>query len=471
MRDGLRIAEVDASRKGIDTLERFYRDLYVRNFPDAHERESLANMRRYLRLKASGWYGANNYHVLILYRNGVPVGGSVSDYLAVPNAGIIEFLFTDVGARAMGLGKTLLRATLRRLRQDARSVSSRPLRAVLAEMNDPYRKTGVPDNMDPFERAAIWGGWGFAKLDFPYIQPALSVRQRPVHCLALVMKSLRPRRPAGVSAEWLLSAIREYMRWAMRISDPALNAQYRDMARAASTRRRVAVIPLCRYVGREPSKALQITPIDSGGPKLRRLHRLLQRQISAVEHVASLRDFRHALSRNRAYRYHLWGLGRPGSRKIEGLASFFTFRNGGFGGYIVLSGALKAKGLLRPLVARIEERMIKDNTGAKGWFIECDDTSMAPFVAAGFGRVPAMFSPPETRPPKRPAPVSKLHLLHKEFGSQAAGAPPPLPVVLACVRDILQHVYRVTRPLEHDCYRMVERTWQAKEGLPDSVSP
>lgn len=240
----IKFRELDATRAGRAALRRFYNKLYVAEFPDPHERESLANMARYLALRAQGGYGANNYHVLVAERGGRMLGGAVFDYFAGPNAGVLEFLFTRPGERRRGLGRALLDASLRILQRDARAATGKPLRAVVAEMNDPLRRSSTPDNMDPSLRAEIWGKWGFGKLDFPYVQPALSPRQKPVATLALVAKLHRGQ----IETAWLLSVIREYMRWAMRLPQPSRNPQYRAMARFARRNRRVALVPLQRYV-------------------------------------------------------------------------------------------------------------------------------------------------------------------------------------------------------------------------------
>jgi GNAT superfamily N-acetyltransferase len=246
VKGGVTFTELDASPEGRAALRRFYNALYVAEFPDPHERESLANMARYLELKERGWYGANNYHVLLMQQGGKVAGGSVFDYLAKPNAGVIEFLFTRPDRRRRGLGRALLDATSRVLERDARA-AGRPLRAVVGEMNDPLRGAATPDNMDPFERAEIWGKWGFARLDFPYVQPALSRRQKPVDCLALMARLRRGTRPQ-VSGSWVMSVVGEYLRWAMRIPQPSRNPQYRAMARFARRHPRVPLVPLQRYV-------------------------------------------------------------------------------------------------------------------------------------------------------------------------------------------------------------------------------
>jgi hypothetical protein len=56
--------ELTYQREDRERLQRFYRELYIPEFPDEDERESLENMERYLELKEQGWYGKNNYHII-----------------------------------------------------------------------------------------------------------------------------------------------------------------------------------------------------------------------------------------------------------------------------------------------------------------------------------------------------------------------------------------------------------------------
>ena len=86
------IRDLGTSPADRDLLRAFYTDLFIPAFADADERESLVNIQRYLELKAAGWYGANNYHIRVLLDGGRLVGGTIADYLAGPNTGVIEFL-------------------------------------------------------------------------------------------------------------------------------------------------------------------------------------------------------------------------------------------------------------------------------------------------------------------------------------------------------------------------------------------
>ncbi len=189
-----RIVAIDETDAGTRLLQRFYGGLYTAQFPDPDERESLANMLDYIRKRAAGWYGPNNYHALIAVDGDAPVGGVIADYLARPNAGVIEFLTASPDRRRQGIGRLLHAAALDRFAADAGRAHGRPLDYVFAEMNDPSRTDPATDNMDPAERAAIWAAWDYRAIGFPYVQPALSPAQSPVTNLLLLA------RPCGQAA-------------------------------------------------------------------------------------------------------------------------------------------------------------------------------------------------------------------------------------------------------------------------------
>jgi GNAT superfamily N-acetyltransferase len=454
--------ELDGTPSSLAVLAQFYHTLYVGEFPDPHERESLANMKRYLRLKGVGFYGPNNYHIVVASVAGEWVGGAVIDYLAVPNVGIIEFLFINAQRRGHGLGKALLDHVGRLLEQDARASLGRRLAAIVAEMNDPYRRPEAADNLDPFGRAAIWGKWGYCKIDFPYVQPALSRMQRPVRCLALIMRPLQRRPPRDVAADWVQSIVGEYMRWAMRIPRLSGNREYRAMAQHLSAASQVPLVPLEAYIGRDPARPFVVRPMGSDDVLLKPLLALLRREIPVRGRVASAAQFQAAFATRPGHTYHLWQLRAPGARRAEGLASFFTLPEIGFGGYIVLAGALRGRGLLRQLVARIEEQMMRDNSRVEAWMIECGDESVKPFARVGFVEIPVAYFPPAVGVTARATSRTqheRLHLLYKPFGSTYGGEAPSAQVVLGSVASILRGVYDVRSPRRHACYRQVAHSF------------
>ena len=189
----LQLKDITDDPEDLDRLSRFYEGLYIAGFPDPNERESLANMKRYLKRKREGWYGKNHYHIILALEGERTVAASVSDYLAVPNCGIIEFLLVDETMRGSGLGSRLHAATLEAFNADARRAGRSGVDGIVIELNDPFRVAPQNDNYDPFERALIWDRWGYGRLCFPYVQPALSDEQEPVRCLLLGMLPIAPQ--------------------------------------------------------------------------------------------------------------------------------------------------------------------------------------------------------------------------------------------------------------------------------------
>lgn len=97
---------------------------------------------------------------------------------------------------------------------------------------------------------------------------------------------------------------------------------------------------------------------------------------------------------------------------------------------------------------------MRDSATAEGWFVECGDESLAPFLRVGFARVGGDYRPPPVGTRARAAcGPERLHLMHKPFGACPAPAGPSRSHVLDGVAAILRHVYRVASPRRHACYR------------------
>lgn len=241
--------ELTAAPRDINLLRQFYMELYLPEFPDPDERESLDNMTHYLELKAQGWYGANNYHIVLLTDSGRPVAGSVSDYLSVADAGVIEFLTVAPSSRRQGLGARLLRWTETTLAVDAGSRSARSLRAIVAEMHDPRIPDAHHASLEPTARARIWSGWGYRKLNFDYVQPALSASQHAARHLILLAKILNGvTHHTTLRTHHLCAILREYFYWAMRIEQPDRTAEYQQMCAQLADDGYVDMLPLNDYL-------------------------------------------------------------------------------------------------------------------------------------------------------------------------------------------------------------------------------
>lgn len=465
-RASLEIRGLGTSAADRELLRAFYTDLFIPAFVDADEREALANIQRYLELKATGWYGPNNYHIRVLLDGGRPIGGAIADYLAGPNTGVIEFLVVAPDRRERGLGRRLLDDVEAALGDDARAAGAPGLRAVVAEMNDPFHSVPAHDSMDPFARVLTWSDWGYSKLDFPYVQPALSAEQRPVASMLLAWKPMCDTDDA-IAADVVKHVVREYMRWAMRIGEPERSAVFTEMARDLDARAKVDLLRLDHYVGHDPARPLVVREVTAGDadlPAVRRIYASSFRDRSTAMDPAALGSEPAGAGRGAGeYAYHLWALRPAPEAPVAGLASFFTLPDAGFGGYIALEPPLRGTGRLPLVLARIETQMVRDGFRATGWYVECDDDVVAVFRGAGFRELAVSYRQPSLRPG---GPTPALHLLYKPFGR--VYTPPALPgrALLAAMRQILRLVYAIDRPEEAAVYRDLARQVDERAVVP-----
>lgn len=466
--------ELTASPPDIAMLERFYRMVYVPEFPDADERESFENMAQYLANKGAGWYQDNAYHILLCLDGEEPIAGVIVDYLAGPNIGIIEFLVVSPPFRRAGLGGALLAWAERTLHEDSRRTTRDGWAYLLAEMNDPF-KSFTTDSMDPFERALVWHHWGFQKLRFPYVQPSLSQHQEPVRTLLLMCKPAESSAIQAIPAATLRDAVYGYARWAMRIDDPDRNEECREMARYLAGCEDVGLQPLEAYVGAGSNHRLTYRELAAAdGSELDDVLALYRNEFGggptalAPHHFTQLVEKPGGISRD--FDYHLLSIA-PGAacssgslgpgEPARGMASFFTLPGAGFGGYVVLDRAIRGHGHLTEVITVIERRMVSDRRGARGWYGECDPGRPASQIlqASGFHEADVCYRQPPlpSGPTYSFAQAPVLHLLYKEFGE--VFSPPRLTAeeFLHALCWIYRIVYGIDRPEDSVYYREVEK--------------
>lgn len=461
----LEFRDLTSDPADLTLLAAFYNDVYIAGFPDPDERESLENMQNYLRLKRDGWYGANNYHILIAVEGGRPVACSISDYLSQPNAGVIEFLLVDTRLRSRGLGRQLHDATETLLLADSLRAGQDRLNCIAIEMNDPYRLDPADDNMDPFARARLWGRWGYGALGFPYIQPALSDDQGPVEYLILGAKPLDPQLRLGFPPALVRSIVAGYLRWAMRIDDPEADPTFQDMSADLIRRNSVSWTPFGVYLGDDPARPLHVREVtsiaDADFAALMQLYRgsfppgPAAIDESAFEQALQTRSPANPVDRE-AGLYHLWAVRDFADSPAAGLASFFSFPAGGFVGYVALEPPLRGLWRLPLLIARMEEQMIRDCGPVGGWFFET--TRRSPTDAAlrrlGFHRLQVDYVSPShavlggTDPGEQ-----SLSLYFKPLGRPGQPLQLTRAGLLAAARAWLRGVYGLEEPCESSTWR------------------
>jgi GNAT superfamily N-acetyltransferase len=433
-----RLRFVDLTPAGGDLLARFHDELYVPEFPEPDERESLDNMLAYLR---AGDH-ANAYLVTLLLDGDRIVGGCVADYFARSSCGAIEFLVVDPAARGSGVGGRLA-AHIERRMHGAAQERGKTLALVLAEINDPFKRSPTPDNVDPFVRLRFWARLGFRRLAFPYRQPALSDRQAPVENLLLAAKSAGSVHRTSVPAALVGAFLRDYLIYAMRIADPSASLQFTQMAAFLAGREAVGLADLEVYAGNDPRRPLNVQPVerpsdDDFAAAMAVYRRAFPDPSLAIPQEAFAA---HLQARRANTAYHLWAVRASARDPVAGLASFFGLAHAGFGGYVAFADPLGGSGRLRLLLARIERRLVADSHTTRGWYIECAARVAPIFERCGFYRVALTYGQPALHVTQPQAVSFPLSLLYKEFG--ACYGPPRVdaPTFAAAMAEIETDVY------------------------------
>jgi GNAT superfamily N-acetyltransferase len=418
----------------LQQLSSFYQTLYVSEFPDPDERESLGNMRGYL---AHDGANGNAYIVALVYDEATIIGGAVCDYFLRSSCGAIEFLTIAPRARGRGLGAELTRHVERRMTAAAEE-RDRSLAFVMAEMNDPFKRPSTPDNLDPFRRLMFWDRLGYRRTCFPYVQPALSAEQSAVANLLLAAKPYSTDRATEVASATVTAFLRDYLIYAMRFEDPETSPEFVAMKSFLSGREVIELGALNSYIAELPPGGLSIDEIhDPGDPDFEPVMELYARAFPDAAVRVDRNAFVALLRGDASARYHLWALRAGDAQSVAGMSSFFAFDGFGFGGYLAFEPPLRGSGQLRALLSRIERTLVAESA-AYGWYVECANSSAAAvFVRCGFFEVALSYRQPRIGA----APTRRLHLLYKECG--ASFTPPTLSreAFIAAMRAIATSVY------------------------------
>jgi hypothetical protein len=156
----------------------------------------------------------------------------------------------------------------------------------------------------------------------------------------------------------------------------------------------------------------------------------------------------------------LWALRVSAAHPVSGIASFFSFPGAGFGGYLALGEGLRGTGRLRPLLARMEEQMLRDFVNARGWYIECATEDVADlFARMGFCEVALAYRPPpldaESEVPLDQAPV--ILLMYKQFGRRFTEPSLTRADLLSAMSVIFRVVYHIEEPAMSPWLQDIER--------------
>jgi len=181
-------------------LQRFFEG-YDRAFVLPDEREDLAGFETCLAMNRTHRHAMGRTHcemVAVLEDEGGALLGGINflattiDRPATPPAAVaLNYIYVEEASRGRGLLRQALTA-VRMLALSALDLDPQgPPPALFIEQNDPLRLTHEEyaadtghSGLDQVDRLAIWARVGARIVDFPYVQPALSVDQQPDDGLA-----------------------------------------------------------------------------------------------------------------------------------------------------------------------------------------------------------------------------------------------------------------------------------------------
>lgn len=112
--------------KHISILDKFYNELYIKEFTDEDEAESLENIKNQSkRIIESNIY---NYHCIISILEKEHeieiIGGIIGDYFGECNSGVIEFIVVSPNRRKKNVGSTLISTLFDYFNEDAKRKSN-----------------------------------------------------------------------------------------------------------------------------------------------------------------------------------------------------------------------------------------------------------------------------------------------------------------------------------------------------------
>lgn len=451
----------------LDLLRRYVSESFKLSFPGDDERD----VEEYFHLDQRGEFGENKYHVVVATDGDELLGGSVSAYLAEPNAGVIEYQNVMAAHRGSGIATDIYLLTERILEEDAKR-AGRELEMLVVEIEDPFR-TPLPTSFDRFRRAGILHYAGYSIADYPHIQRVLDVPgQEGLHTLLLLAKPLSPAFERTVPTSYLKVLLDEYFTWG-ELGGPSY-----DGVSAYLTAREtpIELVSLGDYVcnddGTAPIEIDELTP--PAGPEIPAV--IDQFATAFTNPIAGLssEELRTALGLEALVDqpdrpHHVWSIRSRDATSSAGIASFVATPASGFALYLGLTASVSGRAVLAHLCSRIEKQMILDAPAVHGWYVQSAglherDILLSPGV--GFHELDVPFSRISGSAGDTVGAGEVAHLLYKSFGR--VHEPPQIPVAdfLTAMREILARVDTTDDPSAAERYSRLERHLSGRDTVP-----
>lgn len=223
----------------------FYCGLYMSEFPDENERESMENIiKQYHRLKNTPGV---TFHITLALLGEHIVGGIIGDYYSSCNSGVIEFVVVGKEHRHQRVAKGLISHLVDQFNMDAnRIIRKRSIDYYFFEAENPDKVNDLKVKTIRKNRLEFWKKMSAKKVNFDYIQPPLEESKNSVDHLNLCVRSYKPNESqmSVISTETLLGFLEEFFMHAFDISNVNELVEYKKMKYDISEKESIDVVSL-----------------------------------------------------------------------------------------------------------------------------------------------------------------------------------------------------------------------------------
>lgn len=251
--NAFKIDEIEISFTDIDfenqddlgLLGRFYCELYMREFPDKDERESLENIIE----QGKRMHPINEceYHCIIATQGNEIVGGILGDYLAECNSAACEFVVVNSKKRNLHVGTQLINKLIDSCNNDANRYDKKrkTIDYCFFECENPY-KVDPKIKEQCISRLKFWDRKYAKRVDIDYIQTSLEDSKQAIDYLYLctIVINGDDFSDESISGKHVMKFIECYFKYAFDKKDVIENEEYLKMLKENDNRESIKLLSL-----------------------------------------------------------------------------------------------------------------------------------------------------------------------------------------------------------------------------------
>lgn len=209
-------------------FSKFYFEIYVNQFPDENERETLENIiRQAKRLEEKKTVCM--YHCILLIKNLEVVGGIIGDYFKNINCAAIEFVTISDEHRRRGYATKLINKFIGQCNLNAKNFTdNKKIDFYFFEVEKKEDTGSIAEREIRSKRLEFWADNSAKILNFKYSQPSLDSTKEVVEGLSLGVRFIE-RKEEYLEGDFILEFLREYFVYAFNMSDVNENDTYKEL--------------------------------------------------------------------------------------------------------------------------------------------------------------------------------------------------------------------------------------------------